>query len=272
MEVDRLIAKETIPIKMAEDKDRFQVGAFLDTPVTLPMWPLLDRSPQLRVQLARAMASSRPTKREKKSTRSNPVGAAATASKSWTPPVIETIAHEDEEVICLYIDAWIRKQKVSKTLVDSGTVVELISRKVVHDLDLQVYRMDEKWTLQLADDGHATVQEYVWVTVNVSEIQALVKAFILGDGQVYNLLLSKRWMYRVCAVEDHRAGTLTISGTDGLRRVVDSQEADSLAVKLVDTFEVEDLRMDLADKEVYQLINEANKAKYYYDQVKGQRL
>lgn len=99
----------------------------------------------------------------------------------------------------------------------------------------------------------------------------MVKVFILGDGQVYDLLLSKRWMYLVRAVEDHGAGTLTISGTDGLKRVVDGQEADSLAIELVNTFEVEDLGMDLADEEVYQLINEANNAEYYYDQVKDQR-
>ena len=64
-------------------------------------------------------------------------------------------------MICLYIDSWIEEQKISKTLVDSAEVVELISRKVVQDLNLLVYRMDEKWTLQLADDSHATVQEYV---------------------------------------------------------------------------------------------------------------
>ena len=71
------------------------------------------------------MALSRPTKRGKKSAGSNSVDAIATASKSWTPPTIETMAHEDEEVICLYIDAWIGEQKLSKTLVDSGAVVEL---------------------------------------------------------------------------------------------------------------------------------------------------
>lgn len=43
-------------------------------------------------------------------------------------------------------------------------------------------------------------------------------------------------MYQVCAVENHGAGTLTISGIDGLKRVVDGQKADSLAVELVDTF------------------------------------
>ena len=91
----------------------------------------------------------------------------------------------------------------------------------------------------------------------------------MGDGQAYDLLLSKRWIYRVQAVEHHRARTLTISGTDRLKRVADGQEADSLTVKLVDALEMEDLGMDLADEEVYQLIDEANEAEYHYDQVKG---
>ena len=79
-------------------------------------------------------------------------------------------------------------------------------------------------------------------------------------------------MYGVCAVEDYGAGTLTISSIDGLKRVVDGQEADSLAVELVNALEIEDLEMDLADEEIYQLIDRANEAKYYYDQVKSQRL
>lgn len=99
--------------------------------------------------------------------------------------------------------------------------------------------------------------------VNVSGIQALVKAFVLRDGQVYNLLLSKRWMYRVCMVEDYRAGTLIISGTNGCKKVVDGQKANFLVVKLVDLAEVEDLRINLVDEEVYQLIDNINKAKYY---------
>lgn len=104
------------------------------------------------------------------------VGAAATASKLWALLAIETRAHNDEEVICLYIDTWIRKQKLSKTLVDSNAVVELISWKVVYDLNLSICRMDKKWTLQLVDDRHAIIQEYVWVMVNVVGVQALVKA------------------------------------------------------------------------------------------------
>lgn len=35
-------AEKIIPIKTAEGKERFQVGAFLGTAVTLPMWQRLD--------------------------------------------------------------------------------------------------------------------------------------------------------------------------------------------------------------------------------------
>lgn len=78
-------------------------------------------------------------------------------------------------------------------------------------------------------------------------------------------------MYWICIVKDHEAGTLTISGTNKVKRVVDGQKADLLNIELVNIFEVEDLRIDLANKKVYQLINEANNAEYYYDQVKDQR-
>lgn len=101
------------------------------------------------------------------------------------------------------------------------------------------------------DDRHTTVQEYVWIMVNVAKVQALVKAFILGDGQIYDLFLSKRWMYQVCVVENYGAGTLTISGINQLKRIINGQETDLLAVEFVDTLKLEDLKMDLANKEIY---------------------
>lgn len=58
-------------------------------------------------------------------------------------------------------------------------------------------------------------------------------------------------MYRVPAVQDHGVMTLTISGKDRLKRVVNRQEADFSAVKLMNALEVENLKMDLADEKVY---------------------
>lgn len=63
---------------------------------------------------------------------------------------------------------------------------------------------------------------------------------------------------------------MIINDTDRLKQVVDGKEADSLTIELVDMFKVKDLEMDLADKEVYQLINKTNNVEYYYNQIKNQ--
>ncbi len=52
--------------------------------------------------------------------------------------------------------------------------------------------MNKKETLQLADDGYTIVQQYIWVTVNVSGVQVFLKVFIMRDEHVYDLLLLKR--------------------------------------------------------------------------------
>lgn len=49
------------------------------------------------------------------------------ASKSWAPSAIKTIMQKNKEVICLYIDVWIKKQKFRKILVDFVIIIELIS-------------------------------------------------------------------------------------------------------------------------------------------------
>lgn len=64
---------------------------------------------------------------------------------------------------------------------------------------------------------------------------------------------------------------MTINNTNRLKQVIDSQAADLLTIELIDTFEIKDLKINLANKEVYQLINKVNNAKYYYDQIKDQR-
>lgn len=63
---------------------------------------------------------------------------------------------------------------------------------------------------------------------------------------------------------------LTISSTIGYKGVVDGQEISFLEVELVDITEIKDLEIDWIDTKVYQLMNNTNKAKYYYNQVKYQ--
>ena len=241
--------KETVPINMARDRNRFSVDSFLDVPVTMPIWQLLDRSPQVRAQLARAMASLKPTRRGRRQ-----VTAAVPISKD-VPPQIDTEAHEEEDVVCLYIEAWIGSKRVGKTLADTGAVVELINPRLVESLRLQVYEMDEQWTLQLANDDLARVQRYVWALVNVAGVVAMVRAFILGMGDIYDLLLSKRWMRRVRAIEDHGNSTLVIKGKDGHSRLIHGEKTEPVEFKVVRP-SVDAWETSLAEEEIARLADE----------------
>lgn len=88
------------------------------------------------------MALFWPTRRRKKFASPNFVS--ATAFKFQIPLAIEIMTYKDKKIVCLYINAQIRKQKLSKTLIDSQVMIKFISQKVVHDLDLQVYYINRK--------------------------------------------------------------------------------------------------------------------------------
>ena len=260
--------KETIPVNMAKGKDRFHIDQFLEFPVTMSLWQLLDRSPQVRAQLARAMASSRPSKRGKKA----PITMASQISYvGATAPAILTEAHDEEEVVCLYIDAWIKDHHVPRTLVDTGAVVELINPKLVEILNLEVHQMDEEWKLQMADDGLVSINEYVWVAVNVKGIVALIKAYILGQGDIYDILLSKRWMHRVLAVEDHGKQTLHITGKDGVKRTISGKAAESTRAEIVGGPSVDEWETAIAEDELARLAEELDGFDYEQDQGKVRR-
>lgn len=72
-------------------------------------------------------------------------------------------------------------------------------------------------------------------------------------------------MYRIHAIKNHKARTLTISSMYRRKKVADGQKGNFLAVKLVDLAKIENLEKNLTNKKVYQFINNANKAKYYYN-------
>ncbi|KAF6238733.1 hypothetical protein HO173_003239 [Letharia columbiana] len=218
--------QETVAINIAKDRERFQVSQFLNAPVTLPIWQLLDRSPQIRAQLARAMASSKPSRRGRKLT----TVAALMSAKEDKAPAVKTEAHEEEEVVCLYVMSWVGVTLIKKTLADTGAVAELINPKLV--------------------------KQDVWAPVNVAGVVAVIRAFILGMGDIYDILLSKRWMRRVRAIEDHGENTLTIRSKDGVKRVVQGTEAESLNVELVDEPSVDEWRTALAEDEITRLADE----------------
>lgn len=69
--------------------------------------------------------------------------------------------------------------------------------------------------------------------MNVSSIEMIIKAFVLSKRLVYNLLLSKRWMYWVRAVEDHGTGSFTIKEKDRIYCLVKGTTTESKLIKIV---------------------------------------
>lgn len=84
----------------------------------------------------------------------------------------------------------------------------------------------------LANDATVKVNEYVWVDVTVARITARMKLYVLDINQSYTILLSRRWLRRVKAVEDYFHYCLVIEGSDGIRQTVIGAPAEGKAVEV----------------------------------------
>ena len=59
-------------------------------------------------------------------------------------PAVETEAHPDEEAVCLHVCTWVSDIKIEKTLVNNGTVVELINPRLIKELKLEIFEMEDE--------------------------------------------------------------------------------------------------------------------------------
>ena len=162
-------------------------------------------------------------------------------------PLIMTEAHDDSEVHCLYIDAWIGDQLVSDVLVDGGAMLDLISQKVVRKLKLEMHLV-KGLGMRSADDRLVCLDHYVWAEVIVAGIMARIKEYVVPVSVTYKILLSRRWLKRVRGVEYHETNTLYIEDMDRVRREVKGKPASKNEVEIV--------RMQEPDEEVQEVEND----------------
>lgn len=181
---------DTIPINIVGNQPRFNIHDFLlNMPVTLPVYQLLDRSPQIRAQMAKQLQSSQLARRAKKTT---VLTEDTVVQARSTVKIIDEGFDEDAKVTCLYIEAHVNGVKTTRALVDSGAVVELISPQLIVKLPgIKVHDMTQRWSLRLANDLKTPITEYVLLEVVVAGIQTVVTAYIMGANETYEVLLSK---------------------------------------------------------------------------------
>lgn len=238
------------PIRGIAGRSRFTIDRILKLPIEIELGELLDRSDSTIKELAMSMQRSTPRYRARRSTRqvnSVPVTSVIGATPDHLPPPITAHALEDDGLSQpLMIKSWIGSVRCDKTLLDGGSVVELISQKKINSLrpSPKIYE-DGKLTVSLATDRYDVLTKYVIIPINVEGVQAMVKAWIV-PVVIYDLLLGIPWMRRVRCRPHYDSGSITICGDNGQVREVPAEMAPISVNLPVVEFEGDDDSVDAA--------------------------
>jgi len=207
--------KDSIPIRLVEDTtlSRFDVANFLcGTDITMKFGQLLDRSPQIRAQLARYLQSKVPSRRHGKKQRA----AMSVDVEKASPRVLDDGLKVIPQQKCFYVHGGVNGHVLTKCMVDGGAIAELMPSEVADRLELPRHAVEEGWSVKVADSRRVPISEYVMVNVVVGGIRVILRAYILGETGAFDLLLSRNWLHRVQAIENHKEGTLRIQGQNGV--------------------------------------------------------
>ena len=259
---------EVIPINWMKGQVPFTIQDALSehSPslnITLPQ--LLDCLPRLRQDPAELLRSSVPRVRKRKQ-RENcamvPQVALHSSKQTLGNRVVsEAAPGSDNNIECLYIEAWVRNYLVPEVLVDAGAMLDLISSQLVAKLKLQRFPVSGLG-MRLADDRLVILRNYVWIDVVVAGILARIKAYEVTVSQTYQLLHSQRWLRRVRVVEYHDTQVLFIEGGDGVGRIVPGIAIGQTGVK-IERLEPP-VEIDVEDKEAEEAIETLlNKLDYW---------
>jgi len=255
---------EIAPINWMKGQMPFTIQDALNGPnpdlrITLPQ--LLDCSPRLRRDLAELLRSSVPRLRKKRLLGSNPskVPAALHSTKLTVrrDVVSEAFPGGDENIECLYIEAWVGGFRIPEVLVDAGAMLDLISSQLVDKLKLKRFPLTGLG-MRLADDRLVILKNYVWGDVVVAGVLARVKAYEVAVSQTYQLLLSRRWLKRVRAIEYHDTRSLFIEGGDHVRRKVPGVPVGQMEMKMenLEPSGCSDVEDEEAEEAIETLLNE----------------
>lgn len=182
------------PIRGMAGRNQFSVDQILKLPITMEIGQFLDKSDVSRQELALSMQRSTPRYRVKKPSKAKGVQASSSiamaAMPQAYPPIVTAHAHEDDgQSQPLMTTAWVGGVKFEKTLLDGGSIVELVSGRKLRTMNPPPHIFtDGHLRVSLATDAVYTLTNYVQLPVNMQGVQAIVKAWVV-DNQVYNLLL-----------------------------------------------------------------------------------
>ena len=100
------------------------------------------------------------------------------AASALTPPSITARAYEDNgQSKPVMITSWIRAVRLLRTLLDGGSLLKLLGRKKLNQLNPKPrVHTDGHIRVSLATDKLDILTDYMMIEVNIEGIEALIKA------------------------------------------------------------------------------------------------
>lgn len=248
------------------DGDRLAAGDLMNLEFTTSVGKVLNASDTLRQEFALQLQRNTPKYRVKKSSKgkqreppedSQQANNVAMAMAATGPPEVSARAYEDDgQSQPLMVTSWIGNVRMAKTLLDGGSIVELINHRKLLRMEPAPYvHTDGHLRVNLATDVIETLTNYTIVPVNVEGVEADVKAQIV-DNQVYDMLLGIPWMRRVAFSTHYGLGLVTICGNDGVERQVASEIFPTRIDLPVVEIDSDDDLSDIADAACQVVIDE----------------
>lgn len=128
------IPKKADSIRAMAGHERFDIRKIFDLPLEVTVGEFLDRSDTTIREMAFNMQRSTPryqVKRPKpiRDEENQAVSNVVTNFSSQPPPITTKVSEDDGMSVPLMISSWVLNQHLSKTLLDGGSLVELLSKR-----------------------------------------------------------------------------------------------------------------------------------------------
>ncbi len=176
--------KSTNSIREMQSRDRFNISRILDLLLELTVEKLLNWSDIIIKDLTFNMQRSISRYRIKRSkinvedqeAKIMQVSMSISAAILSSKVMIRT--YEDDDLSkSLMINFWIEIQRLSKSLLNEDFLVKLLNQKIYNKIKSKSrIRTDEYIRVSLINDFITTLREYVLISINVEEIEAVIKA------------------------------------------------------------------------------------------------
>ncbi|KAI5805554.1 hypothetical protein DFH27DRAFT_600045 [Peziza echinospora] len=103
---------------------------------------------------------------------------------------------------------------LTRILIDSGAVVNLIPSNVVQQLGLPMIPNNDI-AIRTATNQLTRVRHVVFLDIEIANVTAAVKAYVVDSPQGYTLLLGRRWLMQVRAQGDYSIPKYVIYDSEG---------------------------------------------------------